>query len=74
MRRSATPATAPDRTPANGVDDIESEFLGLWLDVARLREKVLALIRRTESRHSIRSIEPPARTAAATSTAAPYSP
>jgi len=24
-------------------DDIESEFLGLWMDIARLREKVLAL-------------------------------
>ena len=28
------------------VDDIESEFLGLWLDIARLREKVLALAAR----------------------------
>lgn len=25
------------------VDDIEDEFLGLWMDIARLREKVLAL-------------------------------
>jgi hypothetical protein len=53
MSRSAKPATvpaAPDRTPANGVDDIESEFLGIWLGVARLREKVLALTGRAEPR------------------------
>ena len=53
MSRSARPATvptAPARTPADGADDIESEFLGIWLGIARLREKVLALTSRAEPR------------------------
>lgn len=36
---------ASGRRP-DGIDDIESEFLGLWMDLARLREKVLALAAR----------------------------
>jgi hypothetical protein len=77
MSRSAKPATVPatpDRTPAESVDDIESEFLGLWLDVARLRDKVLALISRTEARPSVRNIKSRAGTAAVTSPASPCSP
>ena len=53
MSRYARPATvpaAPARTPADGADDIESEFLGIWLGIARLREKVLALTSRAEPR------------------------
>jgi hypothetical protein len=77
MNRSAKAApvpSAPDGMAVYSVDDIESEFLGIWLDVARLREKVLALISRIEPRRSIRSIKPAARPAAATSPASPYSP
>ncbi|MGN6573689.1 MAG: hypothetical protein ACTHLO_19950 [Pseudolabrys sp.] len=29
---------------AETADDIENEFLGLWMDIARLREKVLTLV------------------------------
>lgn len=53
MSRSAKPATVPaarGRTPADSVDDIESEFLGMWMGIARLREKVLALASRAEPR------------------------
>lgn len=53
MSRSAKPTTAPaarDRTPAVSMDDIESEFLGMWMGIARLREKVLALASRAEPR------------------------
>ena len=77
MSRPAKPAplpAAPDRMAVYGVDDIESEFLGIWLDVARLREKVLALISRIEPRPSIRGIKRPAGTAAATSPASPCNP
>jgi hypothetical protein len=28
----------------DAIVDIENEFLGLWMDIARLREKILALI------------------------------
>jgi hypothetical protein len=49
---------APDGMAIHSIDDIESEFLGIWLDVARLREKVLALIGRIEPCRSIRSIKP----------------
>jgi len=46
MTRSAKPGRggAAMDGRADTVDDIESEFLGLWMDIARLREKVLALI------------------------------
>ena len=40
----------PGRGAGDSYDEIESEFLGIWLGIARLREKVLALASRTESR------------------------
>ena len=43
MSRSAKSGDGPaasDRRPANVYDDIESEFLGIWLGLARLREKI----------------------------------
>jgi hypothetical protein len=50
MRRSAKAATAaPVRTPAERCDDIESEFLGIWLGLGRLREKLLALTARNST-------------------------
>jgi len=57
MSRSAKPA--PDRTPARPHDEIENEFLGIWLDIARLREKVLALISRAEPRPPLRRLKTP---------------
>lgn len=76
MSRSAKPATVPaarGHTPADSVDDIESEFLGMWLSIARLREKVLALTSRAEPRPPVRGIKSPASTAVATSPASPCS-
>lgn len=68
MSRSAKPAA--DYVPARTYDEIESEFLGLWLDIARLREKVLALISRAEPPPPLRRIKAPA----ATSPSSPCSP
>ena len=76
MKRSAKPGSgpaAPDRLAASSVDEIEGEFLGIWLDLARLGEKLLALLSRLESRRSMRGIKSPAGTAA-TSRSAPCSP
>jgi hypothetical protein len=53
MSRTAKPATArsgSSRGAGDDNDEIESEFLGIWLGIARLREKVLALTGRTEPR------------------------
>ena len=77
MNRSAKPAAlsaAPDSLTACSTDEIESEFLGLWLDVARLREKVLTLLSRIEPRRSIRGIKAPTGTAAPISRSSPCSP
>jgi hypothetical protein len=46
MNRSATPRLNVGIKRQNDVEDIEREFLGLSLDIARLREKVLALAAR----------------------------
>ena len=48
MSRSAKPGTiaASERGVANVYDDIESEFLGIWLGLARLREKIRNLAAR----------------------------
>jgi len=43
MSRSAKPASmaaASERGAVSVYDDIESEFLGIWLGLARLREKI----------------------------------
>jgi hypothetical protein len=51
MRRSAKPAPAPvvvRRGAVESYDEIESEFLGIWLGIARLHEKVIALASRRE--------------------------
>jgi hypothetical protein len=74
MNRSAKPATTPDRMSADTIDEIDNEFLGIWLDVARLREQVRALLNRAESRRSIPSIKSPAAAAAPTSPSAPCNP
>ena len=46
MIRSAKPRLNVGNKRPNDVEDIEREFLGLSLDIARLREKVLALAAR----------------------------
>lgn len=49
MSRPAKPGTmaaASERGVANVYDDIESEFLGIWLGLARLREKIRNLAAR----------------------------
>ena len=46
MSRSAKPGTmtaASERGKSNVYDDIESDFLGIWLGLARLREKLRSL-------------------------------
>lgn len=49
MSRSANTREAPagsDRRTANAYDDIEDEFLGIWLGLARLRERIRQLATR----------------------------
>ena len=46
MNRSSKPHLNVGSKRPNDVEDIEREFLGLSLDMARLREKVLALASR----------------------------
>jgi hypothetical protein len=49
MSRSAKTVDGParaERGPGNAYDEIESEFLGIWLGLARLREKVRLLTAR----------------------------
>jgi len=49
MSRSAKTTDRPigsEHAPAEACDDIENEFLGIWLGLARLREKVRHLAAR----------------------------
>ena len=46
MNRFAKPRLNAGHTRQDEVEDIEREFLGLSVDIARLREKVLALAAR----------------------------
>jgi hypothetical protein len=58
MSRSAKSTgrpAGPERGSADACDDIEIEFLGIWLGLARLREKVRYLtVRDTSPPHAPR--------------------
>jgi len=55
MSRSAETSAGSGRRPDIACrDDIESEFLGIWLGLARLREKVRRLTAREAAAHAPR--------------------
>jgi hypothetical protein len=58
MNRSGKPPQHLGSKRQNEVEDIEREFLGLSLDIARLREKVLALAARLKPQPTSPSCSP----------------